>query len=37
MRVEARALVTLKNRPRNKNELLGTDCELEPEAGVRVL
>ena len=42
MRVEARALVTLKNRLRNKNMLTrtaegGADCELEPGAGMRVL
>jgi hypothetical protein len=42
MRVEASALVTLKNRLRNKNILTRTaegvaDWELEPEAGMRVL
>jgi hypothetical protein len=42
MRVDASALVMLKNRLRNKNILTrtaegGADWELEPEAGVRVL
>jgi hypothetical protein len=42
MRVETRALATLKNRLRNKNMLTRTaegvaDCELEPGPGVRVL
>ena len=42
MRVEARALLTLKNRLRNKNMLTrtaeaGADFELEPGAGMRVL
>ena len=42
MRVETSALVTLKNRLRNKNMLTrtaegGADFELEPEAGMRVL
>ena len=42
MRVETSALVTLKNRLRNKNVLTrtaeaGVDCKLEPEVGMRVL
>jgi hypothetical protein len=42
MRVETRALVTLKKRLRNNDMLTRTaegvaDCELEPETGVRVL